>query len=501
MRRSLIASLSLAACAQLFAAEVRISELPAATTPLSGTETVPAVQGGTTKRVTVAQITAGSQPLDPDLTALGALPKTDDNLVLGNGSALVLAPIPPCLDTGGNHLNYDPSINTISCGTSGDGGGGGGGVTSVAMTVPSGFSVTGSPITTSGTFALGFATGQTANRVLATPNGSTGALSLRALVAGDLPSISLTSGVTGVLPIANGGLGVALTDPNADRIPFWDDSVGNFGWLALGTNLSITGTTLNASGGGGGSMTGAEILSALGGEGTPGQVLCAGSPAATMCSGTLITDLPAASTLSRANDLFVVHNDADAEANKYTPAQVATLTVGNAFLNFIGPSGTIRNITLPNADATLATTTGNVATATALAANGSNCTGLQGAVGVDASGAAECTTPIYTGSISQASGTSITPSCTVETNYTVNTASAGTYTVNAPTGCVPVEGQKLMIRIKSTNVQTYSWNSAYRGGTTALPTASTGTSKNDYIGFRYNSTDSKWDFLSLAGGY
>ena len=44
----------------------------------------------------------------------------------------------------------------------------------------------------------------------------------------------------------------ALTDPNADRILFWDDSAGEYAYLAVGTNLSISGTTLNASGGGGG---------------------------------------------------------------------------------------------------------------------------------------------------------------------------------------------------------------------------------------------------------
>lgn len=63
---------------------------------------------------------------------------------------------------------------------------GNGTVTSVAATVPSGFSVGGSPVTSSGTLALSYATGQTANRFLATPNGSTGAMSLRAVVKADL---------------------------------------------------------------------------------------------------------------------------------------------------------------------------------------------------------------------------------------------------------------------------------------------------------------------------
>jgi hypothetical protein len=42
----------------------------------------------------------------------------------------------------------------------------------------------------------------------------------------------------------------ALADPNADRILFWDDSLGAYTYLTPGTNLSITGTTINATGGG-----------------------------------------------------------------------------------------------------------------------------------------------------------------------------------------------------------------------------------------------------------
>jgi hypothetical protein len=48
----------------------------------------------------------------------------------------------------------------------------------------------------------------------------------------------------------------SMTDPGSDKILFWDDSAGTLEYLTLGTNLSITGTTINASGGGGsGAMT------------------------------------------------------------------------------------------------------------------------------------------------------------------------------------------------------------------------------------------------------
>ena len=51
------------------------------------------------------------------------------------------------------------------------------------------------------------------------------------------------------LPLANGGTGVALVDPGADRLMFWDDSAGATAYLTVGTGLSITGTTLDATGG------------------------------------------------------------------------------------------------------------------------------------------------------------------------------------------------------------------------------------------------------------
>lgn len=66
--------------------------------------------------------------------------------------------------------------------------------------------------------------------------------------------IDLATDVTGQLPLANGGTGANLTDPNADRILFWDDSAGAVTWLTAGTGLTITDTTISASGGSGGKV-------------------------------------------------------------------------------------------------------------------------------------------------------------------------------------------------------------------------------------------------------
>ncbi len=59
-----------------------------------------------------------------------------------------------------------------------------------------------------------------------------------------LGQIDLATDVTGALPLANGGLGVSLSDPNADRIAFWDDSAGNVAWLAQTNGIEISGTNL-----------------------------------------------------------------------------------------------------------------------------------------------------------------------------------------------------------------------------------------------------------------
>ena len=50
----------------------------------------------------------------------------------------------------------------------------------------------------------------------------------------------------------------ALSGPGADRILFWDESAGAFGWLVANTNLAISGTDLNATGGGGGTPGGSD---------------------------------------------------------------------------------------------------------------------------------------------------------------------------------------------------------------------------------------------------
>jgi hypothetical protein len=143
------------------------------------------------------------------------------------------------------------------------GGGGSGTVTSVAATVPSFLSVTGSPITTSGTFAISYSgtalpianggTGQTtaAAAITALTGTQTSGYYLRsdgtnatlsAIQAADVPTLNqnttgTASNVTGTVAIANGGTGATTQQAAINALA---GSVQNSRFLAgNGTNVTM----------------------------------------------------------------------------------------------------------------------------------------------------------------------------------------------------------------------------------------------------------------------
>ncbi len=134
---------------------------------------------------------------------------------------------------------------------------GGTGITSFGTGVATAL---GQNVSGSGSFAL------TTSPVFTTPNlGTPSAATLT-----NATGLPLSTGVTGTLPLANGGTGAALTDPNADRILFWDDSAGAMTFLTAGTGLSISGTTITATGSGG-------TVTSVGGTGTVNGITLTGT--------------------------------------------------------------------------------------------------------------------------------------------------------------------------------------------------------------------------------
>jgi len=93
---------------------------------------------------------------------------------------------------------------------------------------------------------------------------------------------------------------------------------------------------------------------------------------------------------------------------------------------------------------------------------------------------------------------SATPTPNVDTtDEFVITALATDPTFGAPTG-TPINGKKLIIRIENDGTgRTLAWNAIYRSVIGTLPLAST-ADKITYVGFFYNSTDSKWDCMAAG---
>lgn len=133
--------------------------------------------------------------------------------------------------TGSNFLRGDGTCN-VPAGT---------GVSSV--TVPAPLTAT---TCTGGACAITWTTAQTANRILATPDGTTGSVSLRAMVAGDVPPINLGSTANGgvssatILLGTNGGTSngfFSVTGPTTALRTF---TFPNASATVLTTNAAVT---------------------------------------------------------------------------------------------------------------------------------------------------------------------------------------------------------------------------------------------------------------------
>lgn len=161
-------------------------------------------------------------------------------------------------------FNTDSSVLEFHNGTTWSTLSSGGTVTSVALSAPSIFTVSGSPVTGAGTLSFSLNT-QTQNIVFASPNGSTGAPTFRALVAADIPSLSylplaggsMTSGAN--VTFSGGGTVTGLPTPTnaSDAAPkSYVDSVAAGldpkESVKAATTGPLAGITYNATGGAGG---------------------------------------------------------------------------------------------------------------------------------------------------------------------------------------------------------------------------------------------------------
>ncbi len=141
-------------------------------------------------------------------------------------------------------------------------------------------------------------------------------------------TVSIESSATDILSVSSGA--ISADDAGADKLVFWDDSAGKLTYLTVGSNLTVTNTTISASGGGGGGAIGiqsggTEITSSAGTINFVGTGI-------TMADDGAVTDISIPSAIRTTNRYI-------ATANQTTFS--ATYTVGyvDVFLNGIKLDG------------------------------------------------------------------------------------------------------------------------------------------------------------------
>ncbi len=211
--------------------------------------------------LTPAVAAADYQPLDGDLTALAALSGTHN--IYYRSAANTWSTV-----TVGSGLDFTGASLTNS------------GVTSVALSLPAIFTVSGSPVTTTGTLTGTLAT-QTANLVFAGPtSGSAAAPTFRSIVAADVPDLSATyltpAAAAAAYQPLDGDL-TALAALSGTNNIYYRSAANTWTSVTVGTGLSFSSGTL-ASTGGSGTVTSVALS-------LPGIFTVSGSPVTT--SGTL----------------------------------------------------------------------------------------------------------------------------------------------------------------------------------------------------------------------
>lgn len=149
-------------------AGVKISDLPAATTPLAGTELIAVVQSGVTSKTTVTAaqttVSGGTTGLTPATATAGAVTLAGKLVIANGGTNATATPIAGAVPYGTGTAYAFTAAGTLGQVLQSNGASaptwvtvtGTGTVTSVAATVPAFLSVTGSPITGAGTLAIAY---------------------------------------------------------------------------------------------------------------------------------------------------------------------------------------------------------------------------------------------------------------------------------------------------------------------------------------------------------
>jgi len=355
----------------------------------------------------------------------------------------------------GTYPNFTITSNDSATGT----------VTSVAATAGTGISITGSPITTSGTLNI---TNTAPDQIVALTQGGT------TTITGTYPNFTISSAdqfqgtvtsVTGTSPVvSSGGATPAISMAAATT------SVSGY----------LTSTDWNTfNGKGSGTVTSVAALTL----GTAGTDL--GSTVANGTTTPVITlNVPTASATNRG---ALSSADWTTFNNKGSGTVTSVAATVPSFLSVAGSPITTSG--------TLAITLSG--TALPIANGGTGATSLAGASIATYTGTETLTNKRIDPRVtSAASASTLTPNISASDVYAYTALAAG-LTINAPTG-TPLDGDKLIFRLLDNGTsRALTWDATYTVIGVTLPTATT-VSKTTYVGCIYNANNTRWDVIAVT---
>lgn len=336
----------------------------------------------------------------------------------------------------------------------------------------------------------------TANYVLATPNGTAGVPTFRAIVAADIPT--LNQNTTGTAANITASSNATLTTLSSLSLPgsqVSGDISGNAANVTASNNSTLT--TLSSL-----SLPGSQVTGNIGGNAAnvTGTVAIANGGTGQTTAAAAITALSGTQTSGRylrsdgtntalaaivAGDVPTLNQNTTGTAANVTASSNSTLT-------------TLSALSLPGSQVS-GNISGNAANVTGIVAVANGGTGaitLAAASIATYAGTETLTNKRINPRVSTTTSTAtLTPDISAFDQYNL-TAQAASLTIAAPTG-TPVDGNKLIFRLLDNGTaRSLTWNATYTVIGVTLPTT-TVINKTTYVGCVYNANNTRWDVIAV----